>query len=149
MHENNILDLVFFSSPDMADNLSAEAPSSDHNSITFSKLGSPYERRKTQKLYYAFTKADCAHLRDLLHYISWDCAFLDNDLDNNWTAWSNLLFSAIQDCIPTRKQSARHHAPWIAQDAIKLCKKKKSLYRKAKRSGRASDWNEYHTLNNS
>ena len=41
---------------------------------------------------------------DLLCHILWHCAFLDDDIDNNWpwTAWSDLLFTAIDQCIPKR-----------------------------------------------
>ena len=147
--ENNILDLVLVTSPDIIENVSVGAPFSDHNSITFSILGSPYERRESHKLYYSYANANWAKLRDLLCYIPWHCAFLDDDIDNNWTAWSDLLFTAIDECIPKRKKSARRHAPWITSDLIKLCRRKKSLYKKAKKWGRVNDWTEYCALNNS
>ena len=129
--------------------VSVGAPFSDHNSITFSILGSPYERRESHKLNYSYANANWAKLRDLLCYIPWHCAFLDDDIDNNWTAWSDLLFTAIDECIPKRKKSARRHAPWITNDLIKLCRRKKSLYKKAKKWGRVNDWTEYCALNNS
>ena len=122
---------------------------SEYNSITFSILGSPYKRRESHKLYYSYANANWAKLRDLLCYIPWHCAFLDDDIDNNWTAWSDLLFTAIDECIPKRKKSARRHAPWITNDLIKLCRRKKSLYKKAKKWGRVNDSTEYCALNNS
>ena len=147
--ENNILDLVLVTSPHIIENVSVGAPFSDHNSITFSILGSPYKRRESHKLYYSYANANWAKLRDLLCYIPWHCAFLDDDIDNNWTAWSDLLFTAIDECIPKRKKSARRHAPWITNDLIKLCRRKKSLYKKAKKWGRVNDSTEYCALNNS
>lgn len=147
--ENNILDLVFASSPDIVENVSVGAPFSDHNSITFSILGSPYEKRDSQKLCYSYVKADWVKLRELLQRVPWHCAFLDDDIDSNWTAWSDLLFSSIDECIPKRKKLVRRHAPWLTNDLIKLCRRKKSLYRKAKRWGRDNDWFEYRALNNS
>jgi len=68
---------------------------------------------------------------------------LDDDIDNNWTAWSDLLFTAIDECIQKRKKSARRHAPWITNDLIKLCRRKKSVYKKAQKWGRVNDWTEY------
>ena len=146
---NNILDLVLVTSPDTVENISVGAPFSDHNSITFSILASPYVSRKSCKLQYCYAKADWTKLRDLLCYIPWHCAFLDVDIDNNWTAWSDLFFTAIDECIPKRKKSAKRHAPWITNDLIKLCRRKKSLYKKAKKWGRVNDWTEYCALNNS
>ena len=60
-----------------------------------------------------------------------------------------MLFSSIDECIPKRKKLVRRHAPWLTNDLIKLCRRKKSLYRKAKRWGRDNDWFEYRALNNS
>ena len=50
---------------------------------------------------------------------------------------------------PETKKSAKCHAPWITNDLIKLCRRKKSLYKKAKKWGRVNDWTEYCALNNS
>ena len=88
--ENNIMDLVLVTSPDIIENVSVGAPFPDHNSITFSILDSPYERRESHKLYYSYANANWAKLRDLLCYIPWHCAFLDDESDNNWTPWSGL-----------------------------------------------------------
>ena len=56
--ENNILDLALVTSPDTGENVSVGAPFSDHNSITFSILGFPYEGRESHKLHYSYGKAD-------------------------------------------------------------------------------------------
>ena len=77
VRENNVLDLLFVTSPNtVKKKISVAAPSdhfSDHNLIMFSIRGSPHERRETQKLHYSFAKADWAHLRDLLCHIPWHC----------------------------------------------------------------------------
>ncbi len=40
-------------------------------------------------------------------------------------------------------------APWISKELIKLCRKKKNLYKKAKRSNNKEHWAAYRNLNNS
>ena len=45
--------------------------------------------------------------------------------------------------------STRLTAPWITKDLIKLCRKKKSLYKKAKKSERDETWTAYRAPNNS
>ena len=146
--ENNILDLVLVTSPDIVENVSDGAPFSDHNSITFSTIGSPYERLESNKPHYSFAKADWTKLRELLTYLPWHCAFLEEDI-NNWIAWSDLLFTAIDEFIPKRSKSKRRHAPWITNELIKLCRRKKYLYKRAKSRGRANDWEEYSSLSDS
>lgn len=62
--EKNILDLVLISARDIVDNLTVGEPFSDHNVITFSIPCWPYERRKTNKVIYSYSKADWAYLRE-------------------------------------------------------------------------------------
>lgn len=62
--------------------------------------GWPYERRKTNKVTYYNPRAEWAYLRELLHYIPWNCAFLEDDTNIIWSAWSDLLFTAIDECNP-------------------------------------------------
>ena len=41
------------------------------------------------------------------------------------------------------------NAPWITKELIKLSKRKKNLYKKAKKSINEELWTAYHNLNNS
>ena len=122
--ESNILDLVLTTSPDLVNDLVVGEPFSDHNSISF-------------------------HLRSLLSYIPWHCAFLDSDINHNWACWKDLLFTAVDECIPKRKNRRRFNAPWITKELIVLCKKKKLLYNRARRTNKTAVWEKYRQLNNS
>ena len=97
---------------------------------------------------YSYSKADSVYLRELLHYIPWHCAFLQDDINIIWSAWSDLLFSATDECIPKRQIKSRKNAPWITIELTKLCKKKKKLYKKAKKCRLQNDWKVYRTMNN-
>ena len=122
--EENILDLVLVSSPDIADNLIVVEPFSDHYAVTFSIPRWPFEHRKIYKVTYSYSKADWVYLRELLHYIPWYCAFLEDDINIIWSAWSDLLFTAIDEYIPKRQVKSWRNAPWITIELIKLCKKR-------------------------
>ena len=67
------------------------------------RSGILYVQRKSQQLLYCYGKADWDHLRSLLSYIPWHCAFFDNDIDHNWACWKDLLFTAVDECIPKHK----------------------------------------------
>lgn len=112
-------------------------------------FGTPYVQRKSQKLLYCYSKAGWDHLRSLISYIPWHCAFFDSDINHNWACWKDLLFTAVDDCIPKRKNRRRSNAPWITKELIVLCKKKKSLYNRARRSNTTATWEKYRQLNNS
>lgn len=145
--EENILDLAFVSSPDLVHDLTVGQPFSDHNSINLLSRSS-YRDRRSEKLAYSFRKADWEHLRNLLNYTPWHCAFLEDNIDLVWSAWSDLLLSAVDECIPKHQVKRSTNAPWIYCKLIKLCRKKKLPYKRAKKSSKESDWVNYRKFNN-
>ena len=125
MQNGQSLDLVY--------DLKVGLPFSDHNWISKLLSRKSFPGRKSQKLSYSFKKADWDHLRNLLHYCPWHCAFMDTDIDRIWAAWSDLFLSAVDECIPKRTAKRNSNAPWISGDLIKLCRRKKALYKRAKK----------------
>ena len=126
--ESNILDLVLTPSlPDSITDLYIVEPFSDHNSINFSLSGEPYVQRKSQRLFYCYGKADWDHLRSLLSYIPWDCVFFDDNINQNWACWKDLLFTALDECIPKRKGNRKPNAPWITKELTALFQKEKNF----------------------
>ena len=110
----NVLDLVFVTSLDLVYDLKVSLPFSDHNLISMLLSRKSFPERKSQKLNYSFEKADWDHLRILLHYTPWHCAFMDTDIDRLWAAWSDLFLSAVDECIPRRTAKRNSNAPWIS-----------------------------------
>ena len=145
--EANILDLVLVSNTDIVDNLIEGDPFSEHSAVT-SIPCRDYERRKLNKAIYSYSNADWTYLRELLTYKPWHCAFLEDNIDIIWSAWSDLLFTASDECIPKRQIQTRKYAPWITCELIKLCTKKRKLYKTAKRSGLQKDWKVYRDQDN-
>lgn len=107
------MDLASVSTPDIVDNLILAEPFPDHNAITSSIPSWPFECRKTNKVTNSNSQADWVYLRELLHHILWYCAFLEDDINIIWSAWSDLLFTEIDACIPKRQMKSRKNAPWI------------------------------------
>lgn len=68
--DQNILDLELATSTDIVQDLIVGEPFSHHNLITFSVTTSFVLPCKSQKLNYAFRKADWDHLRSLFSYTS-------------------------------------------------------------------------------
>ena len=145
---HNILDLVFSSSVDMINNLIVGELFSDHNSITFKLLGQPYVQLKSLKTVYCYKKANWEHLKSLLSNTPWNCAFLQDDINYAWASWKDLLFNAVDVCIPKINAKKKSNAPWITRELILLCRMKKSLYKKAKRTQNDNIWAKYRQMNN-
>ena len=128
----NILDLVFVTSPDLVYDLNIGPPFSDHNSISMLLRRKSLPGRKSQKLTFSFKKANWDHLRNLLYYTPWHCAFMEANIDRTWAAWSDLLLSAVDECIPRRTAKRNSNVPWINGDLIKMCKKRKRSTKRRK-----------------
>ena len=146
--DQNILDLVLTTNADLINSMEVGEPFSDHNMITFTINVTPYQSCVSKKDIYAFKKADWSHLRSLFQHSPWNCAFTEENIDNNWTAWKDLFFAAVDQCVPKYKQKRKSSAPWITKELIKLCRKKKTLYKRAKKSGSEDSWSTYRQFNN-
>ena len=146
--KNNILDLVLTTNSDLINNLEVGEPFSDHNSITFIVNTRTYQQRISTKENYAFNKADWNHLRSLFSYSPWYFTLEQQDINANWEVWKDLYFAAVNESIPKYRHKRKNIAPWITKDLIKLSRKKKHLYKKAKKSNSEDHWVAYRTLNN-
>lgn len=73
---------------------------------------------------------------------------MHDDINNNWTAWKDLLFAAVNEYILKHKAKRKPNVPWITKELNVLCRKKKSLYKKAKRNKKEQNWINYRKLNN-
>ena len=84
-----------------------------------------------------------------LHYTPWHCAFMHTDIDHLWAAWSDLFLFAVDECIPRRTAKRNSNAPWISGYLIKLCRRKKVLYKRATKKTRAlTHCDKYSKFNN-
>ena len=85
-------------------------------------------------------------MRDLLSQTPWDLIW-DTEINNCWNGWKDLLLAAIDDCIPIVNAKNTQEYPWISRDLIKLSRKKKAAFKRAKKSWKNCDWNYYKNLN--
>lgn len=79
-------------------------------------------------------------------HIPWHWALADEDIDNSWLTWTDLL-AAVDDCIPRVNAKKKPDAPWISKKLISLCRKKKAAYRNAWKTGKDRDMKYYKKLN--
>jgi hypothetical protein len=144
----NILDLVLTNNIDMVMAVEVGEPISDHNIITFRVNVNPYRNQSSKKKFYNFDKADWSGLSELFNNIPWDCALVSNDINDVWNCWVDLYNTTVDQCIPKKIKKKNRQAPWISEDIIKIARKKKRLYKKAKARDDANLWSKYKSINN-
>jgi hypothetical protein len=83
---------------------------------------------------YNYRKADFDHLKRLLAILPWsllsDCTSVDESVD----LFYDLLFSAINDCVPKVNVKKRKYPDWFDIDLICLLREKERAWRKLRQS---------------
>ena len=133
--DDNILDLVLTKTPDLVSDVEVLTDhfNSDHFPVSFNiKLLSGRPRKSVSGKNDNFKKADFTALNELLKYIPWNCAFLEEDVDICTERVNDLLLAAADMCIPTFTVKKKTNPPWITKEVLNKIKKKKRLWRKLK-----------------
>ena len=98
-------------------NLQVGEPFSDHNSIAFEvKISS--SKNPSHKKVYKFTKTNLDMLNELFNFVPWTCAFFTDDVQENWLMFKDLLFAAVETCIPIKSPRKMKNAPRLTPDLL-------------------------------
>jgi hypothetical protein len=65
-----------------------------------------------------------------------------------WSKWKDTVTDIINKYVPKKVLSNRHSPPWIDGDVVHLANKKEVARKRAKKSGKLTDWDKYKELNN-
>ena len=149
--EQNILDLVFITAPELVKDLEICQPvgGSDHCSIEFT-LKLKFQRpERSCRFVYNYRAADWLGLREDFCNLQWDCSYLMETVDDVWDAWKILFFQAVERNVPSKQLKPQRNAPWLNAELLKLIRKKRRLWKQAKSSGDPAKWVKYKRLSNS
>ena len=83
------------------------------------------------------------HLKCLLQQVTFVCALWDSDINCNWLSWKDVLFAAIDECVPKTNARKKSYAPWMSKELIVSVEKKRLLYKKARQTNKISVWSKY------
>ena len=135
--KGNILDLVLTNNEFLVRDVSVHpnAFDSDHFPLTFTLVAETNRPQNVQRKVYCYKKADFIGLREILHHIPWESVISDCPFEDCLTRFQDILFSAINQCIPQVTLRRRSRPPWISNEIMKLIRKKKKLWKRMKASG--------------
>jgi hypothetical protein len=77
-----------------------------------------------------------------------DVVSKSKDINEAWTKWKSKLMNVIHSVVPTKLCKNKRGSPWIDGEIIHLSNVKNNLWKKAKQSNRAKDWEEYKRASN-
>ena len=74
---------------------------SDHHPVFFDiKFQRGRSCKSSPIQVYDFKKANLEDLKELFHWIPWNCAFLEDDVNSAAVNVTDLILAAADDCIP-------------------------------------------------
>ena len=92
--------------------------------------------------------ADFDRANELLDTIEWDSLLPQDDVNTYWAAWKVYFLQIMEICIPSGKVKVRRNLPWINKEVLDAIRKRNTLFRFAKRSGKPSDFAKYKAKRN-
>ena len=150
--QNNVLDLVFTSTPSLIEKVQTHPGMSDHEIVTFFiNCKRPSINRKAPRRIYFYHKGDISGLKNELqefqeHFIASDP--YQTSVEDNWQLLKHAIDNAITKYIPSKLDRSRDKLPWINSTIKCKMKLRKHLYDKAKQTGNYTDWCGYKQVKN-
>ena len=129
---DNTLDLFMTSDPSKIINVRPAPPISDHDVVIVDMDLCVKKKPRTQHVVYNWKKANFEDLNKNVSEKISSMNFNDDNIENNWVTFKNILIEARDQHVPHRLSTSRHNLPWYNQRLRKLGNKKQRLYNKSK-----------------
>ena len=128
---DNILDLVLSTNPDIIYDLEIYPGMNDHNAITYQVNLSVKHQKKPDRYVYQYKKGNIKNIKRDMEDL---CTIFESEnrreksIDENWTLFKKTLLKSMEKNIPTKKITSRWNFPWITPDIRRLCQQKKRAW---------------------
>ncbi|XP_060561750.1 uncharacterized protein LOC132721460 [Ruditapes philippinarum] len=144
---NRTLDLFITSHPTLIEKCSTGPPLglSDHDCLFVTSKLRAVTNKKQDRTVYNYKKADWQKLKDLTNEFKSDylAKYQNNSVDTNWVNFKDTLFRNMDKCIPTKKLKNKQDIPWLHKDTKRMLRKKKRLYKRARKTKSSEDYEEF------
>ena len=148
---NNILDILFTNNTTLITSSKDIPGISDHTAIAIVDiLCHPFRNQPIPRVIYLWNRAEIPLMKRVLHedIISFCNKFKNCDKSTTnelWSEFKNITNKTMKN-VPTKTTSTRFNQPWINQRCKKFSRRKKRLYKRAKRTRLQSDWEKFNSM---
>ena len=147
---DNILDLVFTSSPDRISDIiiSSESFPTDHKLLEFSILTKVDRLQKVHREDYNFKKANFDQIRSELSHTNFANVCSAGTVDMAWLSFKEIFTFVLDKYIPKIKIKDSSTPGWIDSEVRHLQNKKYTAWKRAKRTDSEHHWSRFKKLRN-
>ena len=141
----SILDLFCTNKPGLVKKVSLTPGISDHDGVIIVDMAlRAVINKKAPRRVPLWSKADWNQIKS-------DTAAFSNDFlskqhertpEENWAAFKDHI-DQVKKSIPSKFVSERHQLPWLSSNVKRMCRTKRKLYNKAKKSGSNAAWSRF------
>lgn len=145
----NTLDLILTSNPELIQSVSCANGLSDHSIVLFNISSRIPRRQPLNKYIRDYNKADFSLINEELEqfYLPFNQSAFTRSVNENWLLFKNKILTLVDRHVPLVCIRGDADRPWYSNTIRKLSRKKKRLFRAAKKSPSPSKWEKYlHSL---
>ena len=148
---SSLIDLVFLSDVSVLSCCSVIPPlaNSDHNGVLLDLIlpMPPQQLSTPARLLWNYAQADFNQARQLIDQTDWH-SLLSESVSVSMCAWQTKFLEIMDQCIPRIILAKKKNLPWLTKLTVQALRKKKMLFKKAKRSCNLHDVLKYKSFRN-
>ena len=147
--QNNILDLVFTTHPDLIEGTYVVPGMSDHSAVICDINFKTKPPINPPRSVYLYKHADMEGLQEQLRnsYLSFQASQPPTkSIEENWTHFKNILFDTIKEHIPQKTLNKKKSTPWFNSHIRRLIRQKQRRYNAARHSNSEQNWRKFRNL---
>jgi hypothetical protein len=143
--KGNTLDLVITNCPDKVLEVDdvGRLGKSDHCMISITVECQPREVKEKENVRYNWKRADMPAIRSELEGKDWERELSRKTMEEGWTWFREQLQSVVEKYVPKSSSRTKLKNPWMTREILRLIRKKRKVWKKAKYSSLAEDMAEY------
>ena len=88
-------------------------------------------------------KADYNAMKTELESVNWKDILNSNDIEDNWQKFVTTINTVIDKNVPVKHLKNGKDPYWMNRYIVRLCRKKKRLYKRMRQTGNHMDYNKY------
>ncbi|XP_041453154.1 uncharacterized protein LOC121406198 [Lytechinus variegatus] len=142
--KKNILDLIFTNNTGLVSDVKVIAGVSDHDIVIADLNLQARWKRQPRKSYFVRKKANVEQINSSIDDLGRTYSLLQEaSVQEKWDLIEGGLKRIMKAHIPQKKAAKVNSLPWFNIQHHRLRRRKQRQYNRAKRSGRASDWDNF------
>jgi len=147
--QNNILDLVLTTHPDLIEGTYVVPGMNDHNAVICDMNFKTKHSLNPPRSVYLYKRTDMVGLQEQLRnsYTSFQASDPSTkSVEENWTLFKTILFDTVKKHIPQKTLSKKKSTPSLNSRIKRLIRQKQRHYNAARHSDSEQDWRKFRNL---